>query len=236
MFENFAARRLKPELMDDLSLGEQELSQALRGLSRIHTLSRSTNALWPAVRRALADCRDEAVLMDVAAGNAELSLALAQRASADGLKMRLVALDINEKSLRLASAAACRRNLKLEAVRCDAAEQDLPRRADIVLCSLFLHHLEFDQAIELLKKMRKAAKRMLIVTDLERSATHCALAHAVSRLVTRSRIVHVDAAQSVKAAFSREELSDIAAQAGLGKAVLRRHWPFRLMLTWEPEV
>ena len=68
--------------------------------------------------------------------------------------------------------------------------------------------------ISLLYKMRCAARRLVLVSDLVRSRAGYALAAAVPRLLTRSRVVHVDAVRSVEAAFTPEEFRLLAAEAG----------------------
>ena len=115
----------------------------------------------------------------------------------------------------------------------DALRETLPRGYDAVVCSLFLHHLSEESAVQLLAAMAAAARRRVIVSDLRRSPVNSALVAAASRLVTRSRIVHVDGLRSVRAAFRRHELRALAGRAGLTGAVVKTHFPCRMLLTWD---
>jgi hypothetical protein len=54
-----------------------------------------------------------------------------------------------------------------------------------------------------------------------------------ARLVTRSRVVHVDAARSMRAAFTERELRAIARRAGLRAPSLRRRRPWAILLVWD---
>ena len=100
------------------------------------------------------------------------------------------------------------------------------------MCHLFVHHLPEDRIVRLLASMRARARRAVVITDLVRSRLGHALALGASRALTRSRVVHVDAPRSVRAALSPRELGGLARRAGLGDAGIRRVWPERMMLTW----
>ncbi len=103
---------------------------------------------------------------------------------------------------------------------------------DAVTCSLFLHHLDDNQACGLLRRMAETAGRLVLVNDLRRSLTGLVLAHVVTRLLTFSDVVHTDGPLSVKAAFTPSEALHLAERAGLHGAVIARRWPCRWLLTW----
>jgi 2-polyprenyl-3-methyl-5-hydroxy-6-metoxy-1,4-benzoquinol methylase len=90
----------------------------------------------------------------------------------------------------------------------DVLGQSIPGGFDIVTCSLFLHHLEPAEVVRLLSNMAAAAP-LMVVSDLRRNLCGYALAHAASRLLTTSRVVHADAPRSVANAFSIAEMRDL---------------------------
>jgi hypothetical protein len=100
------------------------------------------------------------------------------------------------------------------------------------MCSLFLHHLDENEACAFLRLMATTAG-VVLVNDLERSLANYALVFAASRIVTRSPVVHVDALRSVAAAFTLQEARQLAQDAGLSGATIVRRWPCRFLLTWE---
>ena len=104
----------------------------------------------------------------------------------------------------------------------------------MIMCSLFLHHLEPSAAVALLGRMRDAARRMVLVHDLLRSAGGWRLAWLASRLTTRSPLVRVDALRSVEAAFTRAEFADLARRAGMAcdRTSIALRWPCRVLLDW----
>jgi hypothetical protein len=103
---------------------------------------------------------------------------------------------------------------------------------DVVMCSLFLHHLQREQARALLARMSDLADRLVLVNDLVRSPVGFVLAYAGTRLLSRSWVVHTDGPRSVEGAFTMTELRVLAEEAGLRGAEVAARWPCRMLLTW----
>ena len=100
------------------------------------------------------------------------------------------------------------------------------------MCSLFLHHLSDADAVTALTRMREAARRGVVISDLRRTALGLLLAKLAPRLATRSPVVHTDAVRSVHAAYTEQELRTLLDRAGLTGAQLLRVWPQRMLAVW----
>jgi hypothetical protein len=100
------------------------------------------------------------------------------------------------------------------------------------VCTLFLHHLEEPDAVALLRRMRDAARRAVVVSDLRRTALGAAFTRVGCRLLSRSDVFLEDGMRSVAAAFTTEEARRLAADAGLDGARLTQVWPQRWLLEW----
>lgn len=227
-------REIRPELMDDPTIDPASHVRALRGLARLNALSRAWRILWPDVRSVVQSLNRPARLLDVASGSGDVPISLARRAAREGLTIEPAACDISERALAAAQSRAALCGIDLNVYKIDVERQELPGSFDIVCCSLFMHHLSSPTAFEVLKRMAGAAGHLLLVSDLRRTRTGLMLAWAASRLVTRSRIVHVDAVRSVRAAFRPDEFAQLAEQAGLSGATVRAAWPQRMLLRWSP--
>lgn len=223
--------------MDDPALPPQEHDRALADLARLNSLARSAAILWPAVREELqraAAAGRVARVLDVATGSGDIPVTLGRWARLEGLEARWIGVDASEHALARASQRAAREGVPLE-LHCADATRALPVRADVVISSLFLHHLSEAQAMDALRAMSGAAHSALIVSDLRRSAPGLALAWTVSRALSRSPVVHFDAVVSVRGAFTERELAGLAQAAGLRGASVRRAWPQRMILQWSPD-
>jgi len=229
---SLAHRHREPELMDDPALAPGEHEAALRGLARINRVTAVARLAWEAVER-LARERPEAPLrvLDVATGAGDLPLALARRARTRGVELDLAACDLSPRAVARVRAAAAAAGVRVDVFEHDVLRDALPAGFDVVTCSLFLHHLSDEQGAALLRAMA-AAGRLVVVQDLLRTRAGLVLAALGSRLLTRSRVVHVDAVLSVRAAYSLDEARGLAARAGLRDARVTRRWPGRLVLEW----
>lgn len=225
-------RVLTPELMDDPQLDARAHAAALRGLARLNALSRSDSLLWPTIRDLARRTGGRLSVLDIATGSGDVPIALARRAARHGITLELHACDISTTALSHAQDRADRHNVRMHHFQHDAVHHPFDRRFDVVTCSLFLHHLDAAQAEQLFRNAETAVGHALLINDLRRSPAGLTAAWAASRLATRSRIVHIDAVKSVRAAFTPQELRDLARRAGLGSNEVCLRWPWRMLLRW----
>lgn len=248
---NFSVRQLQPELMDDPSLDDRAHRQALAGLRRINWWSRTDAAVSRAIRTLLptgseanqSNCQPigtperPLTILDIASGGGDLVIRLAKRFAQEGIVARIQGCDISPTAIEYATAQAAQ--AKLDNIRfsaCNALEEPFPHPSyDVVMCSLFLHHLTREQGVLLLSRMKQAAGQLLLVDDLRRTAFGYWLAWIGCRILSRSSIVHYDGPVSVAGAFSSNEALAMAHEAGLAEAKLTHHWPQRFLLSWRPE-
>ena len=134
--------------------------------------------------------------------------------------MLVDACDISPFAVRYACARAAEKQVEnVSFFRCDVLDEPLPEGYDVVMCSLFLHHLDDETAVALLSKMGAAAKKLVVVNDLRRSTIGYLLAWFGCRILSRSPVVHVDGPRSVQAAFSLAEMRGVAQRSGLQAAL-----------------
>src|SRR5207247_5557565 len=114
----------------------------------------------------------------------------------------------------------------------DVFADPLPSDYDAVTCSLFLHHLHEPEAVELLRRLAAAARRLVLINDLARGFVGYTLAYLGTRVLSRSPVVHTDGPLSVRAAFTPNEAVALAWQAGITGATVERRWPCRVLLAW----
>jgi SAM-dependent methyltransferase len=230
---DLSTRRRRPELMDQPGLDPIEHAHALQGLERINRLSRTGAVLWPAIARLAHRRLDEPVrVLDVACGGGAIALSLARRAVRSGLPVRVEGCDLSPRAVGFAGERAVAEGVAVRFFEWDALTGPLPDGYDVVMSTLFLHHLDEAQAVDLLGRMRTAAGRQVLVDDLLRSRLGLALAWIGCRILSGSKVVHHDGPASVSAAFTTAEVAALAGRAGLEGARITRHWPQRFLLSW----
>jgi SAM-dependent methyltransferase len=222
--------------MDQPGLDVRAHQQALAALGRANLVSRTAAAIWPAIRRA-ADPGGKTPLrvLDLACGGGHVALDLARRAARADVAVDVIGYDSSPVAVEFARRLAARARVgTVRFVRGDAFHGTWPDGIDVVVCTLFLHHLDDEDAAALLARAKAAARRLVVVSDLRRSRLGYLFAWVGCRLLSRSHVFHVDGARSVAAAFTDEEAHGLASRAGLTDARVSAHWPQRWLLTWRP--
>ena len=211
----FPQRADEDEIMDDLSRPDHEFAAAYRELEIINRRLGGIRA----IQRFLPPIQNPLIL-DVAAGACDISEALVRR-----IPCRIVVLDRNARGLKLAK--------KSLPVVGDALEMPFAGDTfDVVMASLFFHHLSIDDCVRVLKSMWRITKRLVLINDLHRHAVAFLSISVLTALLSKSTMVRNDAAVSVRRAFRPRELLSIANAAGIPARVYRS-LPYRLVLVAE---
>ena len=224
-------RLLQPELMDDPALPPADHDAALDGLARLNTWSLADLPFRGPILQLLPQDDRRITILDMAAGSGDLVIRLAQSLPGGRDRIQWKVADISEHALARCRQRAGEAGLEIETHQVDAVKGGLPP-ADIVICSLFLHHLEEQAATSVLRNLHSAARLGGVVCDLRRSRTGLLLAAIASRVATRSHVVHFDAIASVRAAFTPDELQRMTEAAGIAEARIQPVFPQRMRVTW----
>jgi 2-polyprenyl-3-methyl-5-hydroxy-6-metoxy-1,4-benzoquinol methylase len=232
-FATLSQRNKQPELMDQPDLAAAPHHQALHALARINWLSGSARILWPAIRRLAEESRGQRLrVLDIATGGGDVPIRLHQHAQRARLAIEFTGADVSPTALDHARQRARQCGAAVTFLALDALHAPLPVDYDVIMSSLFLHHLESAEAIDLLSRMRQASRSMVLINDLIRCRPGHALAWLGARVLTRSHLVHIDGPRSVEGAFTMAEARRMAEAAGLHGAAVSWRWPFRFLLQW----
>lgn len=229
-------RRRDPELMDDPSLSTAEQLHARAGLARINACTGSAGLLWTPIKQLIdsQSLRNPKVL-DIATGSGDVLLRLSRIAARHGMDLQADGCDVCDAALAQARSAAQCSGARAQFFKVNVLSDELPKDYDVVMTSLFMHHLSDEEAIALLAAMKKAAKRMVLVMDLVRAPANHFFVWLATRLLSTSKVVHFDGPASVRAAYTCNELQKLAQQAGLHGAVIQEAFPCRMMLVWRKD-
>ena len=219
--------------MDDPNLDARRHRHALRGLARVNAISLSSRTVWKPIRRLAKELGTSRLrVLDVATGGGDIPLGIWKRSRRANLDLEITGIDISDEALAVARQRCEESSAVIDFQQLDVFAEPLPDGYDVVVSSLFLHHLSEEDAAVLLSKMAKATRHSVLVNDLVRSRLNLVLVFLAMRLLTTSKVVHTDGPLSVKAAFTREEARGLAVQTGLDTAIVRRRVPCRYLLEW----
>jgi 2-polyprenyl-3-methyl-5-hydroxy-6-metoxy-1,4-benzoquinol methylase len=227
------------EQMDEPAVDPRLLERALRFIRRINSLLGYTRATLQHLDRltdewhsqgsggASSERRDRPLrILDVATGTADVPEAIVRWAAKRGINVEVVGLDLHAHTLAYAKQIA---NPIIGLVRGDALQLPFDDGAfDVVMTSMFLHHLPDDLAGRVLAEMARVASLGVIAADLERSPV--ALAWITLFTLFADPLVKHDARISVRQAFTMAEMDALAKRSGLGWARVHEHFAYRFVL------
>lgn len=231
-----AQRVLEGELMDDPSLATEEHHKALRGLASLNRWSDSAGLVWRPLRQAVRlQVGQPLRVLDVATGGGDVPIRLHQLATKAGMDIRIDACDISERAIDYARQQARIADVPIHFFPLDILSSEIPRQYDVVVSSLFIHHLQTDDVKIVLARMRRAARQAVIVNDLIRSWRGYWLTVFWTRLTFATKVVRYDGPRSVRAAFTMAEMQQMFAAAGMAKVDIRRVFPHRCCTVWKAD-
>ncbi|HEY7326145.1 MAG TPA: methyltransferase domain-containing protein [Gemmataceae bacterium] len=232
LLSSLAHRHREPEIQDEPDLDSELLRQALAGLESINSWSRSLYVLWPSIRALGRQMKRPLRVLDIATGAGDVPISLWHRAQREEIALEVEACDLNPRTVSYAQERAREKAADVHVFPLDVLHQEIPHSYDVVMCSLFLHHLSDEEAVPVLGRMAQAAEHMVLVNDLLRCVGGLVLAHVCTPILTRSRVNRVDSVRSVRAAFTLEEARSLVTRAGLNGAIVEKRWPCRYLLKW----
>lgn len=189
-----------------------ELERDLRNLRHLNRYFGSYALVLRFMRRWIR-AGDEMRILDLATGSGDIPRLIVDHARAIDAKVRIEALDQQSSTLEIARKLSANYS-EISFVQADILEWQPPKRYDIVLNSLALHHFTKDDAIRLLRRCDDLSRRFVLVSDLRRGWLATAGVFLLTNLIFREPMTRYDARLSAARAFSFKELDDLAGRAG----------------------
>ena len=237
MAPDFSSRSRGQEMMDDFSIVDARLEEALENLRQVNRFLGGYTSVRRAIAPFLRQHRGRVHLLDLGTGGADTPEYLVRWADRQGLNVRVTGLEANPATVRYARHRLDERlpprlRRRIEVVNGDAlAPPFQDGEVDVVVAALFLHHFHGRQAADLLAVMHRLARYGIVVSDLHRHPLAYWSIQAVGKLLPVSPMFAHDGPLSVLRGFKRDELVDLAAEAGLPSCDLRWQWAFRWVLS-----
>lgn len=226
-----AQRRRCSEWMDQPAADPDQLRQCLRFIRRVNSLLGYTRATLSHLKRFSTTWTpgERITLVDFATGSGDIPRALVHWGQSQGFDMRAVGLDRHPLTARVAAGDTSEAG-RFEVVQCDVLSPPFADGSfDYALTGMFLHHLNEDQVVRVLREMNRVARRGVIVADLLRHRR----AYLWIKLLTTasSPMARHDAVASVAQAFTRPEILSLGREAGLNYVTYHRHFGHRFILS-----
>ena len=229
---DFKKRSLELERIDTGDYTTEEYDRFLREISLVNRLTGDNRALKTTLLRDIERKNlKEFSVLDVGAGSGEFLRMIAKFARKQKRKADLFGLELNERSAQ-AILEESKEFSEIRSIRGDALELPFTANSfDYAVCSLFTHHFTDENIVKILREMARVAEHKIFVIDLHRHK----MAHFSYQIFCAafriSPLVREDGSLSILRAFIPDELERLAETAKLENSSVKRHFPFRLVLS-----
>jgi 2-polyprenyl-3-methyl-5-hydroxy-6-metoxy-1,4-benzoquinol methylase len=243
---DFSQRSNETELMDEENISFAEFHDCLVGLERINHL---TLAYRPTLRwlRPWFKRNEPVVLLDAASGGGDMLRQIAKKWPGHSAAT-MVGVDLNPWAKKSAEARVLRSakypvthstpsspSIKYATANIFEYEPDQP--VDIIISSLFTHHLSDAQIVNFLRWMDRRARKGWFINDLHRHPIPYYFIKWTTALFSRNRLIRNDAAVSVARAFTAADWRRLIDNAGLtGQVRVQWVFPFRLCVSCKKDI
>lgn len=217
--------------MDGEAVSPGDLAACLADLARVNTVTLARLPTLAFVRRAVrhAGPRFRPLrVLDVGCGEGDMLRRLHRWAARTGHDLALSGIDLNPLGIR-AARAATPRSTGIEFRVADAFGPGLDG-FDVVISSLFTHHLTDGGVVDFLRMMEGSAAVGWFINDLHRDRLAFHGFQTLSAVAGWHRFVRHDGPISVARSFRRADWNRLLASAGVPGQV-RWHVPYRFCVS-----
>jgi SAM-dependent methyltransferase len=218
------------ELLDQPDADPVVVAESLRNIARANRWFGGAAAVRYGLARTLGPLGPGSTLslLDLGTGMGDLPRAAVRWGASRGVRVTPVGLELNRSAAALARASGVP-----TAVACAGAPPLPDKSVDIVLVSQVAHHLTHPSVVHLLRTCDRLARRAVILADLRRHPLAPASFWCGARLLRFDPVTVADGMTSLRRGFTRPELENLLAKAGITGQVHQRPG-FRLVATWIP--
>ena len=213
---DFSQRAQLTELMDE-PCSRDVMRHCLRDLARVNRwfLAYRPTLNW---LDSLALTNDKPIhILDVGCGYGDSLRRIERWAKDRNLSVALTGCDLNPDTIAIAREASPAQS-RIRWIASDVFDLDLRKPVDIVLSSLFTHHLTEDEIVNFLAWMENTAQVGWFINDLSRASIPYRLFKAFAKVANLHPFVQHDGPVSIARAFIPEDWSRMCAAAGLAES------------------
>lgn len=222
-------RSHQKEFLDEDNIEKNELFLNLKELDFINKHLGGYKASRDGLLSILKSNKLETI-MDIGFGGGDSIKQLSLLSKRKGIDLFFYGVDLKQDCVDYAETNLSElSNKKLICSDYRTISPDLLKQVDLIHCSLFLHHLNNEEIIELFKFAR-LNNCMVLANDLHRNFLAYYSIKCLTVLFSKSYLVKNDAAISVTRGFRKNELLSLLEKSGYKDYSVKWSWAFRYII------
>ena len=215
------------ELMDDPDCDSAALDRTYRNFRLVNSVVAGWRPVYRRLLRPLLSVSEPRTLLDVGSGGGDVPRALARWAARDGLRLRITAIDPDDRAHAFATRSPPMPGLAFRQATSSQLVAE-GRRFDFVTSNHLLHHLTLDEFRAVLEDCERLGGRV-VHSDIRRSRLAYAAYSTVTWRLFPGSFIHDDGRASIRRSFTSDELRAVT-PAGWR---VQRQFPYRNLLVFD---
>ena len=233
MPRSFKHRSDETELIDGPGVQKEMLYRNLHELDILNRRFGGHAATMEGIRKLVTEKNRTYHIVDLGCGSGDTLKHIADWAKARKYKVRLTGVDKNGDTINYLNMKS-KEYAEITGTVSDYHDFILRTPTiDVVVCSLFCHHLSDNELMGLFANMKRCAREGFVINDLHRNWVAYYGVKYLTLLLNGSPLSRIDGPISVLRAFKSKDLHSLLQNAHIARYMIRRKWPFRyLVIGW----
>ncbi len=218
----FFKRSYQKELMDDFTIDDERIDNALKELKIINKYLGGNLVTKKGFKKILTEIPTKNLIkvLDAGGGASDILLSLEE------INLKIFSVDLNKRITKYVK----RNSSEIEVVCADVLALPYKQKQfDVVHLSLFLHHFSEKEIKEILSRLSGIAKYGIVINDLQRSIFAFLGIKILTSLLSKNEFVKYDGPLSVRKGFKKAELVKILNELKFNYEI-RYKWAFRWLV------
>jgi len=234
----FKHRSEQKELMDDLTLSNEELGRNLDDIEFCNKLFGSNRALLDSLNKILDKYpthlkNKKIIVADLGCGSGDQILIMQRWAASHQINIHIIGIDANPYMIQHANKKLHTANNIEYKVMNIFSPEFAQMQFDIITINSVCHHFNDDTLAKFFTQLAKQARLAVIFNDLQRHWLSYHGIKIIAKLLHFSYLTQADAPLSVLRAFRKKELIAILNQAQVNLYQIRWAYAFRwVIIIW----
>ncbi len=227
---DFKTRSYKKELLDEENIQRNDLFQNLRELSFINTYLGGHAVTVKGLSKMITDKNKSYSILDIGSGGGDTLKYVAKWGRKNNYNLQLTGVDLKQDCVDYAENF-CKDFSEITFHKSDYRNlQHLNNKYDIIITSLFCHHLNDNELVDLFSWCNAQAQIAFLMNDLHRHPLAYYSISFLTKLFSKSYLVKNDAKLSVLRGFKKQELISLISKSTIVNYQLKWRWAFRWLV------
>ncbi|WP_238934787.1 methyltransferase domain-containing protein [Aurantibacter crassamenti] len=225
---DFSKRHREIELMDDIHISIDDLQATYHDINSANRLLGGDSDVLQALKKMiLENPKQQYSIIDVGCGDGAMLRSIAVMFRKLDISVELLGVDLNAKAIDLAREASIAFP-EIEFKVQDALKMD-GVKADFVISTLTMHHIDEANISHFLKGLTKIASIGIVISDLQRSRFAYYLFQLFSVIFIKTEIAKNDGLVSIRSGFLKKELRTYSMVLPAYQHSIEWKWAFRYL-------